>query len=92
MSKCKKYLVTKCNNHLTMVDLTKMTVENAPDNIESIKIEGSNPSIQQNQPVLTSLGPGVIAPAGVTVEPSTSDEKAFSLSLSVFLLVSFLYL
>ena len=70
-----------------MVDLTKMTVENAPDNIESIKIEGSNPAIQQNQPVLTSLGP-----AGVTVAPSTSDEKAFSLSLSVFLCVSFLYL
>ena len=48
------YLETKCNNHLTMVDLTKMTVENSPEDPDSIMIEGVNSQNQPNPLVLPS--------------------------------------
>ena len=70
---------TKCNNHLTMVDLTKMTVESAPENIESIKIEGENPQNQPNPAVFASEPSD--SPAGVTFKPSTSGEKSLQVSM-----------
>ena len=79
-------LATKCNNHLTMLDLTKMTVENAPEDPESIKIEGSNPQNQPNPLVLQAD-----SPAGVTIKPSTSGEK-LTLRLSLYSICTIIFL
>lgn len=64
-----------------MVDLTTMTVENVPENIESITLVG---------PPVTAI---TAAPtgAGVTIKPSTNDEKSLQLSLFAFMVVTFLF-
>ena len=70
-----------------MLDLTKMTVENAPEDPESIKIEGSNPQNQPNPLVLQAD-----SPAGVTIKPSTSGEKStLRLSLCSIFAIIFLF-
>lgn len=78
------YLETKCNNHLTMVDLTKMTVENSPEDPDSIMIEGVNSQNQPNPLVLPSEPAD--SPAGVTIKPSTSGEDFLRVSLCTSLL------
>jgi len=85
------YLATKCNNHLTMVDLTKMTAESAPDDTDSIKTEEANPQNQPNPLVLPS-GPAD-SPAGVTIKPSTSGDNFLQVSFctSIFLAITILF-
>ena len=78
------HLATKCNNHLTMLDLTKMTVENAPENPESIKIEGSNP--QNPNPLVLQAD----SPPDVTIKPSTSG-STLRLSLCSIFAIIFLF-
>jgi len=69
-----------------MLDLTKMTVESAPEDPESILIEGSNP--QNPNPLVLQAN----SPAGVTIKPSTSGVKTtLRLSLCSIFAIIFLF-